>query len=60
VVEAERNSNYGFCLSWWDRLLGTYTAAPRGDLEIGLTQWREPRTIATLRGVLRMPFVRAA
>ena len=60
VVETERNSNYGFCLSWWDRLLGTYTSTPRGELEIGLTQWREPRAIATLRGVLRMPFVRAA
>jgi sterol desaturase/sphingolipid hydroxylase (fatty acid hydroxylase superfamily) len=60
VLEAERNSNYGFCLSWWDRLLGTYTTAPRGELEIGLAQWREPRTIATLPGLLRMPFVRAA
>lgn len=60
VLEAERNSNYGFCLSWWDRLLGTYTPAPRGELEIGLTQWREPSAIATLHGALRMPFVRAA
>lgn len=60
VLEAERNSNYGFCLSWWDRLLGTYTPAPRGELEIGLAQWREPRAIATLHGTLRMPFVRAA
>jgi sterol desaturase/sphingolipid hydroxylase (fatty acid hydroxylase superfamily) len=37
VLEAERNSNYGFCLSIWDRMLGTYTPAPRGALEIGLT-----------------------
>lgn len=56
VVEVERNSNYGFCLSAWDRLLGTYTPAPRGELELGLTDWRDPRTIATLPGVLRMPF----
>jgi sterol desaturase/sphingolipid hydroxylase (fatty acid hydroxylase superfamily) len=56
VIEAERNSNYGFCLSVWDRLLGTYTPAPRGALDIGLAAWREPRAVATLQGVLRMPF----
>jgi sterol desaturase/sphingolipid hydroxylase (fatty acid hydroxylase superfamily) len=59
VVEAERNSNYGFCLSLWDRLLGTYTPAPRGELSIGLADWRDRRAIATLAGVLRMPFLRA-
>jgi len=59
VLAAERNSNYGFCLSWWDRLLGTYTASPRGDLDIGLAEWRDQRSTATLRGVLGMPFVRA-
>lgn len=56
VVEAERNSNYGFCLSVWDRWLGTYTPAPRGELDIGLPAWRDPGSIATLGGVLRMPF----
>jgi len=57
VIEAERNSNYGFCLSIWDRLLGTYTPAPRGELDIGLAAWRDQRTIATLRGTLGMPFL---
>jgi len=56
VIEAERNSNYGFCLSVWDRWLGTYTPAPRGKLDIGLPAWRDPGSIATLSGVLRMPF----
>jgi sterol desaturase/sphingolipid hydroxylase (fatty acid hydroxylase superfamily) len=56
VIEVERNSNYGFCLSVWDRLLGTYTAAPRGALDIGLAAWRDPGAVATLGGVLRMPF----
>lgn len=56
VIEPERNSNYGFCLSLWDRLLGTYTVAPRGNLDIGLTSWRDPGAVATLVGVLRMPF----
>jgi len=57
VIEAERNSNYGFCLSIWDRWLGTYTPAPRGELDIGLAAWREPEAIATLRGTLEMPFL---
>jgi sterol desaturase/sphingolipid hydroxylase (fatty acid hydroxylase superfamily) len=56
VIEAERNSNYGFCLSVWDRWLGTYTPAPRGELDIGLSGWRDPGAVATLGGVLRMPF----
>jgi sterol desaturase/sphingolipid hydroxylase (fatty acid hydroxylase superfamily) len=56
VLDAERNSNYGFCLSVWDRLLGTYTSAPRGELDIGLATWRDRRAIATLPGTLRMPF----
>ncbi|MGH8686372.1 MAG: sterol desaturase family protein [Burkholderiales bacterium] len=56
VIEAERNSNYGFCLSIWDRWLGTYTRAPAARLDIGLSSWRDPRSIATLAGVLRMPF----
>lgn len=58
VVEVERNSNYGFCLSVWDRLLGTYTPAPRGELDIGLTAWRDPAYVATLRGTLQLPFLR--
>jgi len=56
VIETERNSNYGFCLSVWDRWLGTYTPAPRGELDIGLPAWRDAGSIATLGGVLRMPF----
>ena len=59
VIEAERNSNYGFGLSLWDRMLGTYTAAPRGELQLGLAEWRDRSTIATLRGVLGMPFLSA-
>jgi sterol desaturase/sphingolipid hydroxylase (fatty acid hydroxylase superfamily) len=56
VIEGERNSNYGFCLSLWDRMLGTYTSAPRLTLDIGLEGWREPQVVASLGGVLRMPF----
>ncbi len=56
VIESERNSNYGFCLSLWDRLLGSYTPAPRGELDIGLAAWRDPAAVATFTGVLGMPF----
>lgn len=58
VIESERNSNYGFCLSVWDRLLGTYTQVPRGELDIGLAAWRDPAAVATFGGVLGMPFRR--
>lgn len=57
VVESERNSNYGFCLSVWDRMLGTYTQSPRGELDIGLAAWRDPDRVATLRGALELPFL---
>lgn len=41
----ETNSNFGFNLSLWDRLLGTYRAQPRDGHEamtIGLLQFRDP------------------
>lgn len=57
VLEAERNSNYGFCLSAWDRLFGTYTPAARGELDIGLADWRDPAVVATLSGAVGMPFL---
>lgn len=41
----ETNSNYGFNLSWWDRLFGTYRAQPaRGheNMVIGIEQFRSP------------------
>lgn len=60
VIESERNSNYGFCLSVWDRFLGTLTPAAQGELKIGLADWRDRRRIATLSGVLRMPFLPAS
>lgn len=41
----ETNSNYGFNLPWWDRLLGTYRAQPRDGhraMTIGLHRFRRP------------------
>lgn len=42
----ETNSNFGFNLPWWDRLLGTYRDQPRDGHEgmtIGIEQFRTPR-----------------
>lgn len=48
TIPAETNSNYGFNLPWWDRLLGTYRAQPaRGhrEMRIGLEQFRARREL---------------
>lgn len=59
VFPSETNSNYGFNLPWWDRLLGTYRPQPRlghDGMTIGLNQFREPGKL-TLPHLLIMPFV---
>ena len=48
VDPRETNSNYGFNLPWWDRLLGTYVAQPaRGHqgMKIGIEQFRTRRDL---------------
>jgi sterol desaturase/sphingolipid hydroxylase (fatty acid hydroxylase superfamily) len=59
VIIRETNSNYGFNLPWWDRLLGTYCNQPaRGHTEmtIGLSQFREPKKLS-LPWLLILPFI---
>lgn len=59
VVEHERNSNYGFCLSAWDRIFGTYTSEPAGGqagLRIGLTDYPDARISTTFSGLISIPF----
>lgn len=59
VIIRETNSNYGFNLPWWDRLLGTYKDQPTKGHEgmtIGLSQFRDPKEI-TLPQLLLLPFV---
>ncbi len=44
----ETNSNYGFNLPWWDRLLGTYVPQPakgHEGMEIGIEQFRTQRDL---------------
>jgi sterol desaturase/sphingolipid hydroxylase (fatty acid hydroxylase superfamily) len=59
VVDDEANSNFGFNLSWWDRLFGTYREAPRAGhlgMTIGIDGHRDPREVDRLPGMLALPF----
>lgn len=60
VEDNEANSNFGFNLSVWDRILGTYIAQPRKGHEgmtIGIHQYREPKLVSWLPGMLALPFI---
>lgn len=55
----ETNSNFGFNLPWWDRLLGTYKDQPRDGHErmtIGINLFREPAW-ERLDRMLIQPFI---
>jgi sterol desaturase/sphingolipid hydroxylase (fatty acid hydroxylase superfamily) len=57
----ETNSNFGFNLPWWDRVLGTYRAEPAQGHEgitLGLEQFRDPVRLMFI-GMLALPFVGA-
>jgi sterol desaturase/sphingolipid hydroxylase (fatty acid hydroxylase superfamily) len=48
IVVRETNSNFGFNLSWWDRLFGTYRAQPGAGhlgMTIGVEDFRDPREL---------------
>ena len=58
VIIREFNSNFGFCLPWWDRLMGTYRPQPlKGhlDMTIGLAKFREEEKLH-YPTLLIMPF----
>ncbi|SOD40715.1 sterol desaturase family protein [Nitrosovibrio sp. Nv4] len=55
----ETNSNFGFNLPWWDRLLGTYQDQPRDGHEgmtIGINLFRDPAW-ERLDRMLIQPFI---
>lgn len=55
----EANSNFGFNLSWWDILFGTYRDQPRGDhqsMVIGISGYRDPSQVERLPGMLALPW----
>ena len=56
----ETNSNFGFNLSLWDRLFGTYRAQPddgHDDMVIGIDTFRDSAQCSHLHRLLLMPFV---
>ena len=59
AIKRETNSNYGFNLSIWDRIFGTYRAQPQyghDGMTIGLNQIRDPKK-QSLHWLLLLPFV---
>jgi len=57
VVRAEHDRNFGFQVSWWDRLFGSYLAQaqlPQTDLRLGLSDFRSPADQG-LPALLRQP-----
>jgi sterol desaturase/sphingolipid hydroxylase (fatty acid hydroxylase superfamily) len=61
VAMNDSNSNFGFNLTWWDRVFGTYREQPeagRIDMTIGLHGHTDPREVTRLDGMLLMPFRR--
>jgi sterol desaturase/sphingolipid hydroxylase (fatty acid hydroxylase superfamily) len=46
VAPEETNRNFGFTLSWWDRVCGTYRAQPaagHAGMTLGIAQFRDLR-----------------
>ncbi|MBF0256321.1 MAG: sterol desaturase family protein [Gammaproteobacteria bacterium] len=59
VEDDEANSNFGFNLSLWDRLFGTYRDQPRAGHEgmtIGIHKFRTTAEASRIDGLLLMPF----
>ena len=59
VHRHEHDTNFGFSLSWWDRLFGTYTQSPKDghkEMKIGL-HWQDLRPTRLLWS-MAVPFFR--
>lgn len=59
VEDDEANSNFGFNLTWWDRLFGTYKNQPRKGqigMTIGIHGFRDLKDVSRLPGMLMLPF----
>ncbi|MHB8623977.1 MAG: sterol desaturase family protein [Sulfuricaulis sp.] len=60
IEDHETNSNFGFNLSLWDRVFGTYQAQPDAGHEhmtIGIRDYRDPKLVTDLPGMLVLPFI---
>lgn len=60
VIRDEHDTNFGFSVSWWDRLSGLYSAEPRGGeagLRLGLPEHQDAAP-GRLMWTLALPFRR--
>jgi sterol desaturase/sphingolipid hydroxylase (fatty acid hydroxylase superfamily) len=58
VIPTETDSNYGFSVSWWDKLCKTYTPEPRHPqttMAIGLSRFRQYAELGFMK-LLLLPF----
>ncbi|CAM3751536.1 MULTISPECIES: sterol desaturase family protein [Pseudoalteromonas] len=58
-IPAETNSNFGFSVTWWDRLFGSYKTTaqqPDSQLTIGLKQYPTEKHHTSLIALFLMPF----
>jgi sterol desaturase/sphingolipid hydroxylase (fatty acid hydroxylase superfamily) len=56
TLRRETDSNFGFNLSWWDRLFGTYRAQPEAghkNMLIGIDRFRDPAELRLDRMLLQ-------
>jgi sterol desaturase/sphingolipid hydroxylase (fatty acid hydroxylase superfamily) len=59
IERDETNSNFGFNLSIWDWLFGTYRAQPRAGhqaMAIGIPDFRDAAECNSITGMLAIPF----
>lgn len=60
VIPQETNSNFGFNLSWWDFLFGTYrdrTAVNQQKMNLGLAEFQNQLRVVQLPWMLLLPFI---
>ncbi len=60
VLSHETNSNFGFNLTWWDYIFGTYRARPsvnQKDMTIGLSEYQKNLRVEKLHWILILPFL---
>jgi sterol desaturase/sphingolipid hydroxylase (fatty acid hydroxylase superfamily) len=63
IERDETDSNFGFNLSVWDRLFGTYRAQPRAGhdgMTIGIAEFRTTAECSSLLGMLAIPIRRGS
>ena len=57
----DSNSNFGFSVSWWDKLFNSYqheTSLSDDDIKIGQAEFPASKQNASVIGLLLMPFRR--